>query len=178
MCCFYSGSIVTSPLFLDIFSLIKHLFLYLSINQKDKSTLSDDKLSGLEEIVGEEIDAKLIIKAAKSSMGMDTSPQDMLNIHIFTERMISLAQYRKEVLLLSLLFLLLFNKKIKNYPSYSFLVVIYLFRRKDGCCCSKSFNSYWRSCCCSSYSKSWITYLISKMSCFNCSNSWCRKSTL
>lgn len=30
-------------------------------------------------------------------MGMDTSPQDMLNIHIFTERMISLAQYRKEV---------------------------------------------------------------------------------
>jgi hypothetical protein len=51
----------------------------------------------LEEIVGEEADAKLILKAAKSSMGMDTSPQDMSNIHIFTERMISLAQYRKEV---------------------------------------------------------------------------------
>jgi hypothetical protein len=71
------------------------------VSPQDKSTLSEDKLAGLEEIVGEEADASAILKAAKSSMGMDTSPQDMNNIHIFTERMISLAKYRKEVLCFS-----------------------------------------------------------------------------
>ena len=38
-----------------------------------------------------------MVKAAKSSMGMDTSEQDMLNIIIFTDRMISLALYRKQL---------------------------------------------------------------------------------
>lgn len=69
----------------------------ISDDSKDKSTLSEDKLEGLEQIVGEEADAKAILKAARASMGMDTSEQDMENIHIFTERMVSLAKYRKEV---------------------------------------------------------------------------------
>lgn len=64
---------------------------------QDKSTLSDEKLEQLSEIVGDEAVAKSIIKAAKISMGMDASEQDMQNIIIFTERMISLAKYRKEL---------------------------------------------------------------------------------
>eukprot|EP00604_Paraphysomonas_vestita_P002524 CAMPEP_0174818618 /NCGR_PEP_ID=MMETSP1107-20130205/1398_1 /TAXON_ID=36770 /ORGANISM="Paraphysomonas vestita, Strain GFlagA" /LENGTH=333 /DNA_ID=CAMNT_0016030733 /DNA_START=535 /DNA_END=1536 /DNA_ORIENTATION=+ len=85
--------------FPELKEIVKDNYLYARCAAfiKDKSTLTEDKLAGLEEIVGEEADAKLILKAAKSSMGMDTSPQDMLNIHIFTERMISLAQYRKEL---------------------------------------------------------------------------------
>ena len=38
-----------------------------------------------------------VSQAARSSMGMDTSEQDMNNIVIFTDRMISLALYRKQV---------------------------------------------------------------------------------
>jgi len=64
---------------------------------KDKSELTDDKLDGLVEIVGDEDVAKKVMKAAKSSMGMDTSEADMLNIIIFTDRMISLAQYRNQL---------------------------------------------------------------------------------
>jgi nucleolar protein 56 len=65
---------------------------------KDKSKLSEDQIPGLVEIVSEEAIALKIIKAARSSMGMDTSEQDMHNIIIFTERMISLALYRKQLM--------------------------------------------------------------------------------
>lgn len=65
---------------------------------KDKSKLSEEMLPGLVEIVGEEEIASRILKAARSSMGMDTSEQDMNNIIIFTERMISLALYRKQLM--------------------------------------------------------------------------------
>ena len=64
---------------------------------KDKSQLTEESLPGLVEIVGEEEVAQRVLRAAKSSMGMDTSEQDMLNIIIFTERMISLALYRKQL---------------------------------------------------------------------------------
>ena len=64
---------------------------------KDKSQLTDDSLPELEEICGDEKLAKNILKAARTSMGMDVSEPDMLNIIIFTEKMISLALYRKEL---------------------------------------------------------------------------------
>lgn len=64
---------------------------------KDKSLLSEENIAGLTEIIGDEIIATAVLKAARSSMGMDTSEQDMLNILVFTERMISLALYRKQL---------------------------------------------------------------------------------
>ena len=41
--------------------------------------------------------AAAILKAARSSMGMDTSEPDMANILIFAGRMVSLAEYRKQL---------------------------------------------------------------------------------
>lgn len=64
---------------------------------QDKSKFSEEQLPGLTEIVGEEEISQRILKAAKTSMGMDTSEQDMYNIIIFTDRMISLALYRKQL---------------------------------------------------------------------------------
>eukprot|EP01031_Cornospumella_fuschlensis_P036401 gene36401-44155_t len=64
---------------------------------KDKSRLTEEHIQGLVEIVGDEEVAKRILKAAKTSMGMDTVENDMLNIIIFTDRMISLALYRKQL---------------------------------------------------------------------------------
>lgn len=64
---------------------------------KDKSKLGEEQLEGLTQILNDEELAQKVIKAARSSMGMDTSDQDMLNIIVFTERMISLALYRKQL---------------------------------------------------------------------------------
>lgn len=41
--------------------------------------------------------AQAIIDASKSSMGMDISKVDLLNIELFATRVISLADYRKQL---------------------------------------------------------------------------------
>lgn len=64
---------------------------------KDKSKLTEEHVAGLTEILGDEEVAKKILKASRTSMGMDTAENDMMNIIIFTDRMISLALYRKQL---------------------------------------------------------------------------------
>lgn len=76
---------------------------------QDKSTLvspagestdeggEETKFEGLKEIVGDEEMAKAVVAAAKTSMGMDCSAVDMVNIVNFTQRMVKLAEYRKEL---------------------------------------------------------------------------------
>jgi nucleolar protein 56 len=85
--------------FPELKDIVKDNFLFAKCAAyvKDKSNLSEEHLPGLEEIVGDESIAKAVLKGARSSMGMDTSEQDMHNIIIFTERMISLALYRKQL---------------------------------------------------------------------------------
>ena len=46
------------------------------------------------EVVGEEDIAKDILDAARSSMGQDISPIDLINIETFARRVISMAEYR------------------------------------------------------------------------------------
>jgi nucleolar protein 56 len=57
----------------------------------------EQKLPGLTEIVGDEETAKAVVAAARTSMGMGCSPVDMLNIVNFTQRMVKLAEYRKQL---------------------------------------------------------------------------------
>ncbi|KAL3943971.1 MAG: hypothetical protein SGBAC_001965 [Bacillariaceae sp.] len=70
---------------------------------QDKSTLcqsgedSEDKMPGLIEICGDDEIAKAVVAAAKTSMGMDCSPMDMVNIVNFTQRMVKLAEFRKNL---------------------------------------------------------------------------------
>ena len=72
--------------------------LYTYIRIQDKASITEEThLTGINDILGDETQSLAIIKAAKSSMGMDTSESDMNNIIIFTERMISLAIYRKQL---------------------------------------------------------------------------------
>ncbi|POW12926.1 hypothetical protein PSTT_04139 [Puccinia striiformis] len=57
----------------------------------DKSKLTDDSLEGISELVeGNEILAKNILDAARSSMGTDISPVDLINILNFADRVIQL----------------------------------------------------------------------------------------
>jgi len=85
--------------FPELKDIVKDNFLFAQCAAliKDKSNLSEEHLPALEEIVGDEAIAAAVLKASRSSMGMDVSVPDMLNISIFTERMISLALYRKQL---------------------------------------------------------------------------------
>lgn len=57
----------------------------------------EEKLAGLVEIIGDEEVAKAVVVAARTSMGMDCSSMDMVNIVNFTQRMVKLAEYRKQL---------------------------------------------------------------------------------
>ncbi|XP_012215105.1 nucleolar protein 56 [Linepithema humile] len=64
---------------------------------KNRKELIDDKITTLEEIVMDSARAQAIIDAAKSSMGMDISPVDLMNVEIFAERVVGLVEYRKKM---------------------------------------------------------------------------------
>ncbi|KAJ7569811.1 hypothetical protein O6H91_01G095500 [Diphasiastrum complanatum] len=64
---------------------------------KDKSKLGDDLLPELSEITGDEEKSREIIEAAKSSMGQDISPIDLINIENFSQRVVELVEYRKQL---------------------------------------------------------------------------------
>jgi len=64
---------------------------------KNRKELSDESLPLLEEIVMDSAKAQTILDASRSSMGMDISPVDLINIERFAKRVIALAEYRKEL---------------------------------------------------------------------------------
>ena len=66
-------------------------------SQYINKTFTEDKVSALGEITMDEDVAAQVYKAAQSSMGMDCSAIDMTNIMAFTQRMVKLAEYRRQV---------------------------------------------------------------------------------
>ncbi|MEE6511965.1 hypothetical protein FKM82_018866, partial [Ascaphus truei] len=61
----------------------------------NRKELSEDKLEDMEEIVMDSAKAQAVLEASRSSMGMDISPIDLINIESFSTRVISLSEYRK-----------------------------------------------------------------------------------
>lgn len=75
-----------------------HLYSKLVKFIADKGKLTDNHLEGITEIVdGNEVLAKNILDAARSSMGMDISSIDLRNILNFADRVIQLCDYRKSL---------------------------------------------------------------------------------
>jgi nucleolar protein 56 len=68
-------------------------------DEDDDEDMNENKLPGLIVIVGDEELANAIVAAAKTSMGMDCSAVDMVNIINFTQRMVKLAEFRKQLAL-------------------------------------------------------------------------------
>lgn len=64
---------------------------------KNRKELGEDKREALEAIVMDSGKTQAIIDASKSSMGMDISVVDLLNIDMFAERVINLSNYRKQL---------------------------------------------------------------------------------
>ncbi|KAH9424537.1 nop56 ribonucleoprotein [Dermatophagoides pteronyssinus] len=61
---------------------------------EDEATIQER----LEELIQDSSKAQAIISAAKSSMGMDISKIDLINIEYFTTKVISLAEYRRQLM--------------------------------------------------------------------------------
>ncbi|KAL7537004.1 hypothetical protein ACHAXR_010529 [Thalassiosira sp. AJA248-18] len=64
---------------------------------EDSGDGPEAKLAGLVEIIGDQEVANAVVVAARTSMGMDCSPIDMVNIVNFTQRMVKLAEFRKQL---------------------------------------------------------------------------------
>uniref|UniRef100_A0A1A7YXV4 Nucleolar protein 56 n=1 Tax=Iconisemion striatum TaxID=60296 RepID=A0A1A7YXV4_9TELE len=60
----------------------------------NRKELSEESLESLEEVVMDSTKAQAILDASRSSMGMDISPIDLINIERFSNRVVSLAAYR------------------------------------------------------------------------------------
>lgn len=83
---------------------------------RNRKELSEDHLEGLEEVVMDAGKARAIYEASKSSMGMDISPIDLINIDSFASRVVSLTEYRKK------LHVYLKNKMTAVAPNLSSLI--------------------------------------------------------
>ncbi|KAM1339897.1 hypothetical protein ACFX2H_038360 [Malus domestica] len=85
--------------FPELVKIVNDNYLYAKVSKyiKDKSTLSEDHLSDLTDLVGDEDKAKEIIEAAKASMGQDLSPLDLMNVQQFAQKVMDLAEYRKRL---------------------------------------------------------------------------------
>jgi len=73
------------------------IFSKLALQIKSKSTLSENDLEAIEEIVQDSATAKEILDAARTSMGTDISEFDMQNIISFAKRVVSLDEYRRSL---------------------------------------------------------------------------------
>lgn len=85
--------------FPELVKIVNDNYLYAKLAKfiEDKSELSEDKLEGLVDILGDEDKAKEVIEAAKASMGQDLSPVDLINVKMFAQRVMDLAEYRKKL---------------------------------------------------------------------------------
>lgn len=85
--------------FPELLKVISESNMYLRLVSliRDKSTFNEDKLDAVAEIVGDESQAKLILEACRSSMGVDLSPIDLISIEKFTTEVIDLMTYRESL---------------------------------------------------------------------------------
>ncbi|XP_056586894.1 nucleolar protein 56 isoform X2 [Triplophysa dalaica] len=63
----------------------------------NRKELSEEMLGAIEEIIMDSAKAQAILDASRSSMGMDISPIDLINIECFSTRVVSLSNYRQEL---------------------------------------------------------------------------------
>ncbi|KAI9920848.1 hypothetical protein PsorP6_002633 [Peronosclerospora sorghi] len=64
---------------------------------KNRNSLTEDSLEELAKITLDEDKAQQILHAARTSMGMDMSEIDMINVDNFTTRLVKLAEYRRQL---------------------------------------------------------------------------------
>jgi len=85
--------------FPELIKIVPENALYAKVVKliKNRKELNADKFEQLEAILMDSARAQAVIDASKSSMGMDISPVDLLNIDMFASRVIGITEYRKEL---------------------------------------------------------------------------------
>jgi len=85
--------------FPELVKIVPENYMYAKVAKfiQNRKTLSEESLEGLEEIIMDSSKAQAILDASRSSMGMDISPVDLLNIEMFAGRVVALADYRKQL---------------------------------------------------------------------------------
>lgn len=85
--------------FPELVKIVPENYTYARLAQfiKNRKELSEEKLEELEEITMDSGKAQAILDASRSSMGMDISPLDLINIEMFAARVIDLSNYRKQL---------------------------------------------------------------------------------
>ncbi|KAJ7956074.1 nucleolar protein 56-like [Quillaja saponaria] len=85
--------------FPELVKIVNDNYLYAKVSKyiEDKQNLSEDKIPGLTDIIGDEDKAKEIVEAAKASMGQDLSPIDLINVQQFAQRVMDLSEYRRKL---------------------------------------------------------------------------------
>ncbi|XP_048744522.2 nucleolar protein 56-like [Ostrea edulis] len=83
--------------FPELVKIITDNYLYAKVVQfiGNRKEFTVDSLEQLEELVMDSGKAQAILEASRSSMGMDISPIDLMNIEAFTAKVISLTEYRR-----------------------------------------------------------------------------------
>ncbi|XP_062612283.1 nucleolar protein 56-like [Saccostrea cucullata] len=83
--------------FPELVKIISDNYLYAKVVRLigNRKEFTDESLEQLEELVMDSGKAQAILDASRSSMGMDISPIDLMNIEAFTAKVISLTEYRK-----------------------------------------------------------------------------------
>ncbi|XWS37131.1 hypothetical protein CRYUN_Cryun19dG0017100 [Craigia yunnanensis] len=85
--------------FPELVKIVNDNYLYARVAKliEDKSKLSEEHIPALTEILGDEDKAKEIVEAGKASMGQDLTPVDLINVQQFAQRVMDLAEYRKNL---------------------------------------------------------------------------------
>ncbi|XVF49658.1 hypothetical protein PTKIN_Ptkin04bG0030500 [Pterospermum kingtungense] len=85
--------------FPELVKIVNDNYLYARVAKliEDKSKLSEEHIAALTEILGDEDKAKEIVEAGKASMGQDLTPVDLINVQLFAQRVMDLAEYRKNL---------------------------------------------------------------------------------
>ncbi|KAF8390613.1 hypothetical protein HHK36_025140 [Tetracentron sinense] len=85
--------------FPELVKIVNDNYLYAKVAKfvENKSELSEEKIPGLADILGDEDKAKEIVEASKASMGQDLSPIDLINVQQFAQRVMDLSEYRKKL---------------------------------------------------------------------------------
>ncbi|KAL6902139.1 hypothetical protein ACP4OV_005015 [Aristida adscensionis] len=85
--------------FPELVKIVNDNYLYAKLAKYivNKSDLAEKDIPALADIVGDEDKAKEIVEAAKASMGQDLSPVDLINVQQFAQRVMNLAEYRKNL---------------------------------------------------------------------------------
>ncbi|XP_021285939.1 nucleolar protein 56-like [Herrania umbratica] len=85
--------------FPELVKIVNDNYLYARVAKliEDKSKLSEEHIPALTEILGDEDKAKEVVEAGKASMGQDLTPVDLINVQLFAQRVMDLAEYRKSL---------------------------------------------------------------------------------